>query len=378
MKKIFSYTALLLLLALFSEQVQAQYLVYKEDRDGDGVPDIRDKCPDTDKNLRGHEFKVEHKGQTFFVKIGDIKQNFETRKRRMLIELGRYRDERRKLMKPIDGRKDKMHKLDQASLDRIAEIDTLIAKKEAYLGEAIFEARINVDGTEEVVDVLIGVDEFGCMPDKDNDGIPDMVDKCPDDPGIRKYNGCNDRDGDGVIDPEDECPDEPGLVELKGCPDRGTGDRDGDKVIDKDDVCPDTPGTIANKGCPEILDEKEKEIVNAASKVLFDSGRSTLRPESKSILDQLADLIFKKTEQFGKLRIRLEGHTDTDGSGPFNLTLSRNRSRAVKNYLVTKGVDFDSIMTAGYGEGRLKVSPERTPADKQANRRVEITITNEE
>ncbi|MFK7946913.1 MAG: ABC transporter substrate-binding protein [Saprospiraceae bacterium] len=80
----------------------------------------------------------------------------------------------------------------------------------------------------------------------------------------------NDRDNDGVIDDYDKCPDEPGLVRLEGCPEgsnnsgNNTGntgntgdtgkinnDRDNDGVTDKYDKCPDEPGLIRLEGCPE-------------------------------------------------------------------------------------------------------------------------------
>lgn len=350
---------------------------YKKDRDGDGVPDVRDQCPDTDINLNGQEFDVEFEGKKYTIRIGNLKKNFEIRRRRLLVEISRLDRERIQLLKPVKGNRDKMDKLPAEDQNRIQEIDTLEAGKRDQLINLVYEAKVTIDGKEQIIEVPIGVDEFGCLPDRDGDGVPDMVDKCPDDPGKRIYFGCNDRDGDGVLDHEDECPDEPGLKRLKGCPDRGLGDRDGDTVIDRDDLCPDTPGTVANKGCPELVSEEDKKIIEQASKVLFDSAKATLRPESNAILDRLAKLILDLAAKHENLKVRLEGHTDTDGSNEANLTLSRNRARAVKDYLVSKGVSLESISTAGYGEERLKVSPERSPADKQANRRVDIAITNQ-
>ncbi len=64
----------------------------------------------------------------------------------------------------------------------------------------------------------------GCpIPDRDGDGIPDDLDKCPDVPGVARYHGCPipDRDGDGIPDEDDLCPDEPGVPEFGGCPDTG-------------------------------------------------------------------------------------------------------------------------------------------------------------
>ncbi|MDR1897805.1 MAG: thrombospondin type 3 repeat-containing protein, partial [Prevotellaceae bacterium] len=85
----------------------------------------------------------------------------------------------------------------------------------------------------------------GC-PDRDGDGIPDKDDRCPDQAGTKELQGCPDSDSDGVADIDDECPDQAGSKATKGCP-----DRDGDGVADKDDRCPDQPGPTALKGCPD-------------------------------------------------------------------------------------------------------------------------------
>ena len=101
----------------------------------------------------------------------------------------------------------------------------------------------------------------GCPPDRDRDGVADSDDLCPDtaqgehpDPQRR---GCpaGDRDGDGVLDPEDQCPDTAQGAQpdpqRKGCP---AGDKDGDGVLDPEDQCPDTAQGARpdpqKKGCP--------------------------------------------------------------------------------------------------------------------------------
>ncbi len=56
----------------------------------------------------------------------------------------------------------------------------------------------------------------GC-PDRDGDGIADVGDRCPDEAGKAAYQGCPDRDGDGVPDIDDDCPDEVGFKAFKGC-----------------------------------------------------------------------------------------------------------------------------------------------------------------
>jgi outer membrane protein OmpA-like peptidoglycan-associated protein len=99
----------------------------------------------------------------------------------------------------------------------------------------------------------------GC-PDRDHDGVPDLDDKCPDQPGTKENAGCpaavtKDSDGDGIPDDIDRCPLDPedfdGFQDEDGCPDP---DNDGDGIVDKVDACPNTPGPIENRGCP-VLDQ---------------------------------------------------------------------------------------------------------------------------
>ncbi|MEZ4930693.1 MAG: thrombospondin type 3 repeat-containing protein [Saprospiraceae bacterium] len=84
--------------------------------------------------------------------------------------------------------------------------------------------------------------------DTDKDGIPDVNDRCPDEPGIALAFGCPDTDEDGVPNGEDDCPTEKGSAANKGCP--SPGDRDADGIADVYDNCPDVPGPAENNGCP--------------------------------------------------------------------------------------------------------------------------------
>jgi OmpA-OmpF porin, OOP family len=126
---------------------------------------------------------------------------------------------------------------------------------------------------------------FKYKRDKDNDGVPDDTDECPELPGFTTAKGCPDRDNDGVLDKNDVCPDDKGPVELRGCPDQdadgiadyedhcpynsglqkmqGCPDRDKDGVVDYKDLCPDLVGTILARGCPDqdgdgVMDKQDK------------------------------------------------------------------------------------------------------------------------
>jgi hypothetical protein len=90
--------------------------------------------------------------------------------------------------------------------------------------------------------------------DRDDDGIPDERDLCPDEPGFGPALGCPDGDADGVSDADDSCPDQAGVREEGGCPAATEGDRDGDGVPDADDACPDEPGPTQRDGCPRRED----------------------------------------------------------------------------------------------------------------------------
>ncbi len=89
--------------------------------------------------------------------------------------------------------------------------------------------------------------------DRDGDGIPDDLDKCPDEPedkdGFQDDDGCPDpdNDNDGIPDINDKCPNEPedmdGDHDEDGCPEVTDGDRDGDGIPDSRDKCPDVPRT---------------------------------------------------------------------------------------------------------------------------------------
>lgn len=90
------------------------------------------------------------------------------------------------------------------------------------------------------------VNDDGCPKDSDLDTIPDYQDSCPFQFGPRKFNGCPDTDGDGIMDKLDKCPKEKGTAEFGGCP-----DSDGDGIPDSDDHCPKVPGAKEFKGCPD-------------------------------------------------------------------------------------------------------------------------------
>ncbi len=216
-----------------------------------------------------------------------------------------------------------------------------------------------------------GLAEFMGCPDKDGDGTPDKYDNCPDVFGPKEYKGCPDRDGDGILDKEDACPEVFGPVENKGCP---WPDTDGDGVLDKDDACPSVPGLVELKGCPPPppMKEKEKKILERAFNSLeFATGKDIIKPVSFPSLNDLAKLMIEHKNDW---TLTLSGHTDNQGDADKNMLLSEKRSKAVKNYLVKKGVPENIVITEWFGQTR-PIADNDTPQGRQKNRRVEMKVS---
>lgn len=212
-------------------------------------------------------------------------------------------------------------------------------------------------------------DDDGCIdPDNDADGVPDDSDECPLESGPAANLGCPilDGDGDGLNDDVDDCPDRAGPRANRGCP---WADTDGDGIIDPQDQCPKEAGPLENNGCPYRLIEVTETRIVLRQTVFFRTGRSTIKPESLPLLDEVAQAM----TDHPTLRVRIEGHTDSVGNDRSNLRLSQGRADAVKRHLVGRGVSSDRLVAVGYGENQ-PLDDNATAAGRAVNRRVEFHI----
>lgn len=112
-------------------------------------------------------------------------------------------------------------------------------------------------------------------------------------------------------------------------------------------------------------------IVTLSSGILFDSGKSALKPGAKRTLTRIANQL----KDDSSIRVAVEGHTDNVGTQHKNQTLSEKRANAVRDFLVQAGLATDRITATGLAE-KDPVATNKTPAGRQANRRVELVITN--
>ncbi len=214
--------------------------------------------------------------------------------------------------------------------------------------------------------------EDQCPDDpEDRDGFEDD-DGCPD----------LDNDRDGLVDTEDQCPNDPedidGHEDEDGCPDP---DNDGDGILDYDDDCPNVPedfdGDQDEDGCP---DQKRKVVITGGKleileKVYFETNKAVIKTESYAILYEVAETL-RSNPQI-KL-VEVQGHTDSRGRDEYNLELSDKRAAAVRTFLIEEGnIDGERLSSRGYGETQ-PVDPAENAAAWAKNRRVEFIIKRED
>ena len=102
--------------------------------------------------------------------------------------------------------------------------------------------------------------------------------------------------------------------------------------------------------------------------ITFDVNKADIKPESFGTLKSIADVL----KENGSVKVKIVGHTDSDGDDAKNLELSLRRAQSVKNELIGPfGIDASRIETEGAGE-TTPVAPNDTPANKALNRRVEF------
>ncbi|HUV35466.1 MAG TPA: OmpA family protein [Patescibacteria group bacterium] len=186
------------------------------------------------------------------------------------------------------------------------------------------------------------------MPqDRDQDGIEDKVDKCPDEPedvdGFEDDDGCVDRDNDrdGIEDGTDNCPDLAedfdGFEDEDGCPDF---DNDGDGIQDVEDRCPNEPedfdGTDDSDGCPDVMEDSD------ADGIPDDMDKCPLKAEDMDgyqdedgcpDLDNDLDGILDGDDQCPNEPETFNGFNDEDGCPD---------ERPIEEKFILRGVHFES------------------------------------
>lgn len=126
---------------------------------------------------------------------------------------------------------------------------------------------------------------------------------------------------------------------------------------------------MISAGQLKVRTERGLFIVEMAEKVLFDVGKSDLKPEGKAAIQQLVPILMSLEGR----RFQVSGHTDSTGSDEVNWRLSTNRGLSVVLFMIENGMPPERLSAAGYGRFQ-PVASNDTIEGRAQNRRIEIVI----
>ncbi len=322
------------------------------------------------------------------------------------------------------------------------------------------------DGVQDLLDACPNeagsIETKGC-PDTDKDGVVDADDQCPNKFGKADLDGCPDRDNDGIADHRDACPDTPGDEAFHGCKEGYPSlkekvdeekqsqsnsvqhsNSDETKRVQKKRVQNTTEKIVEEKERVRVVEEKKETIIKTEPKeelevivedkvvnrdppqtateteqrtktlneqtntkrdavvelatkeagrtvynlltydeekevervfdqalegIRFNSSRWTFKPESYTPMDKVVRVM----KEYPKLRVAINGHTDSTGDAEDNLVLSQNRANAVREYLISNDIAPYRLTAMGFGEEQ-PIADNNTSQGRYQNRRVEFKI----
>jgi len=323
----------------------------KQDSDRDGISNRRDKCPDTPQGVI-----VDKKGCPLDTDKDSVPDYYD-----------KCPDTPKEAYSSIDA--------DGCPLDTD--------------GDGVFDYLDKCPGTP--YQAYATVDKVGCPKDTDRDSVPDYLDKCPTTPEAERNNvdsvGCTivlpvvvdstlaDTVAAPVVvaKPETvEVAEKPIVVSSQEKPIAVPVDvdTDGDGIVDRLDRCPQLAGVASNGGCPEIKKEVRVVFQKALQGIQFETAKFVIKPLSYVILEHVARVLSENPNYM----VEIQGHTDNEGLAEKNQILSENRAKAVREYLISKGIDANRLTAKGYGQMR-PVAPNSTIEGRAKNRRVEFVVS---
>ena len=129
-----------------------------------------------------------------------------------------------------------------------------------------------------------------------------------------------------------------------------------------------TTVVVSSKGTRREIGERYADKAHIDVPIYFDSGSTRISRRSRTQLGQIARAL--RSPALRRIRVRIDGHTDSRGSAASNQTLSERRAESVKRALVEEHrIPRERLKTTGFGESR-PVEPNDTEAGRAANRRV--------
>jgi outer membrane protein OmpA-like peptidoglycan-associated protein len=110
-------------------------------------------------------------------------------------------------------------------------------------------------------------------------------------------------------------------------------------------------------------------VLNMPGNITFKTGSADLNADFYKVLDGVGIVV----DEYEKTLIVVEGHTDNVGSDEMNQSLSERRASTVGQYIATKGINGQRVLTAGFGESR-PVASNDSESGRSQNRRVEVRL----
>lgn len=178
--------------------------------------------------------------------------------------------------------------------------------------------------------------------DRDNDGIADAEDECPDRPGKWSMKGCPDSDNDGIPDHLDLCPLEAGSAQYKGCP---RADTDEDGFADEEDECP-TEYSLVNAGCPILEADARALLDQYAAQVMFVKDSDSMLASSVAVLPKLAKLMLSLRSYFFTWEIHCLYHERP----AMSVELAQQRAVVLRSALQQLGVGASQYSVLSRGD----------------------------
>ena len=112
-----------------------------------------------------------------------------------------------------------------------------------------------------------------------------------------------------------------------------------------------------------------EQRIELKQKIFFETNRAVISSRSFGLLSEIGNVLQARSS----MRLRVEGHTDTVGPRPRNMTLSQARADAVRQHLIGLGVGAARLEAVGFGPDQ-PIETNRTNAGREKNRRVEFVI----
>ncbi|WP_320046550.1 OmpA family protein [uncultured Ilyobacter sp.] len=129
------------------------------------------------------------------------------------------------------------------------------------------------------------------------------------------------------------------------------------------------PETVFEKNGVIVKRERDQLTLIMPTDVVFDFNKAEIKDDFKPLLDSL----YEALTIYKGVTVKIDGHTDNIGSHDYNLKLSQKRAESAKEYLVSKGLQAERIVTEGHSFSKPAAS-NATQAGRDKNRRIEVVI----